>query len=383
MNKKEAQELLDKYAANLCTPEEKAVVARWYAKESAERPEPVVKDPDQAKSEIWAGLLQQEPGLIAGERTNKPKVWIAAAAVLFMLMAAGFYFNALERLPSPGADKQVTTDKLPGRNEAVLVLANGSRIVLDQAAKGTLATEGGTLVSKVAEGQLNYQAVKDSQSGNIAAKYNTISTPKGGQYRVVLPDGTIVWLNAASSLRFPVSFEAKQRNVELTGEAYFEVAANKAKPFSLTAGKTNIRVLGTHFNVMAYPDEASVNTTLLEGSVKVSTGKTEGILKPGQQGQALNGKIAVMEVDTEAAVAWKKGYFYFKDADISTVMRQVSRWYDVEVAYQGRVPEMTFSGKMYRNVDLLKMLEALSYFNVDYKLVDTRKEKGKRTILIN
>ncbi|SMD08493.1 FecR family protein [Pedobacter africanus] len=381
MNKKEAQELLDKYAANLCTPEEKAIVERWYAKESAAQPEPIVNDLDQTKAEIWTGL--QEPGLAAEERKPRFKLWIAAASLLFMLMGAGFYFYTLRPEPSFIAAGQTGADQLPGRNEAILVLADGSRIILGQAAKGTLATEGNTLISKVDEGQLNYKAsVKDSKTSNAIPKYNTISTPKGGQYRVVLPDGTIVWLNAASSIRFPTSFDAAQRNVELTGEAYFEVAVNRAKPFNVAAGKTNVRVLGTHFNVMAYPDEASVNTTLLEGSVKVSTDKTEGILRPGEQAQALNGKIAIKMVDPEEAVAWKKGYFYFKDADIRTVMRQVSRWYDVEVEYQGNVQKMAFSGKMYRNVDILKMLEALSYFNVDYKLVDTRKEKGKNTIVI-
>lgn len=382
MNKKEAQELFDKYAANLCTPEERAIVERWYAGELAARSVSDVKDLDNTKGEIWNGVVERA-GLSAETSRRKPKMWIAAAAVLFMLMSAGLYFYTHKPEPPATFVGEVNNSKLPGRNEAVLTLDDGSKIILDKAAKGTLASQGSTLISKLGDGQLNYHvSAKTGDRVGTATKYNTISTPKGGQYRVVLPDGTIVWLNAASSIRFPTSFEPTQRNVELTGEAYFEVAANKAKPFNVIAGKTNIRVLGTHFNVMAYPDEASVNTTLLEGSVKVMTGKTEGILKPGQQAQALNGKIALKAVDAEEAVAWKRGYFYFKDADIRTVMRQVSRWYDVEVEYQGNVPEMAFSGKMYRNVDVLKMLEALSYFNVDYKLVDTRKQKGKKTIVI-
>ena len=383
MNKKEAQELFDKYAANLCTPEERAIVERWYAGELAAKSVPEVNSLEDTKAEIWEGVAERA-GLSAETSRRKPKTWIAAAAVLFMLMSAGIYFYTLKPEPLVNATGQMAAGKLPGRNEAVLTLDDGSKISLDQAAKGTLVSQGSTLISKTGDGQLSYHtSAKAVPAAGTAAKYNTISTARGGQYRVVLPDGTTVWLNAASSIRFPATFEAAERNVELSGEAYFEVAPNKTKPFNVIAGKTNVRVLGTHFNVMAYPDESSVNTTLLEGSVKVSTGKTMNILRPGQQAKALKGAITVSPADTEEAIAWKKGYFYFNDADIRTVMRQISRWYDVDVAYHGNTSEMVFSGKMYRNVDILKMLEVLTYFNVNYKVVDSKHPKGKKTIVIN
>lgn len=382
MNRKEAQELFDRYTANLCTPEERAIVERWYAKESDLQQLPEVKDVSGAKNEIWDGVLEQA-GLAEPARKSPLRIWIGSAAAVFILMAAGFYFYISKFSPVPLDKQQTITDVMPGGNKAVLTLADGSTIILDQAKNGRLASEGNTSVSKTGNGQLKYDVLKNGPGTKTAVTYNTVSTPKGGQYHVILPDGTGVWLNAVSSIKFPTSFANKERNVEITGEAYFEVKANAASPFTVKAGETNVRVLGTHFNVMAYADEVSVNTTLLEGRVKVFAGENASTIMPGQQAVTAKGMIHVADVDVEEAVAWKRGYFYFKDADVKTVMRQISRWYDVDVEYKGTDSETAFSGKMYRNVNISKVLEMLSYFKIDYKIIDSRFHKGKKTIVIN
>ncbi|MBB5440933.1 ferric-dicitrate binding protein FerR (iron transport regulator) [Pedobacter sp. AK017] len=382
MNRKEAQELFDRYTANLCTPEERAIVERWYAKESDLQQLPEVKDVSGAKNEIWDGVLKQA-GLAEPARKSPLRIWISSAAAVFILMAAGFYFYISKFSPAPLGKQQTITDVMPGGDRAVLTLADGSTIILDQAKKGILASEGNTSVSKTGNGQLKYDVLKNGPGTKTAVTYNTVSTPKGGQYHVILPDGTGVWLNAVSSIKFPTSFANKERNVEITGEAYFEVKANAASPFIVKAGETNVRVLGTHFNVMAYADEVSVNTTLLEGRVKVFAGKNVSTIMPGQQAVTAKGMIHVANVDVEEAIAWKNGYFYFKDADVKTVMRQISRWYDVDVEYKGTDSETAFSGKMHRNVNISKVLEMLSYFKIDYKIIDSRFHKGKKTIVIN
>lgn len=383
MNRKEAQELFDRYAANLCTPEERAIVERWYAKESDLQQLPELDDVYGAKNEIWDGVLEQT-GLAEQTPKSPLRIWIGSAAAVFILLAAGLYFYVSRLVPAPIEEQQTIAGVVPGGNKAVLTLADGSTIVLDQAKNGRLASEGNTSINKTANGELKYETLKtDAEGTGITLAYNKISTPKGGQYHVILPDGTGVWLNALSSIKFATVFTGRERNVEITGEAYFEVKANAARPFIVKAGETSIRVLGTHFNVMAYGDEASINTTLLEGKVKVFSGKNAGILMPGQQAVTTTGKLDVVNVDVEEAIAWKKGYFYFKDTDMKTVMRQISRWYDVDVEYRGNGSETAFSGKLYRNVNIAKVLEMLSYFKIDYKITDSKLHKGKKTIVIN
>lgn len=382
MNRKEAQELFDRYVAGSCTLEERAVVERWYAKESAMQPLANVENLEEARYEMWEGVAQRAQFSV---KRKKPalRIWITSAAAVLILISLGFYFYRFKQDASLVGTRQDAVRMMPGSNKAVLTLADGSRVILDQTKEGTIANDGPMSIDKIGKGQLQYKATEtEKYTRNGSPRFNTISTPRGGQYHVVLSDGTGVWLNAASSIKFPIAFTGAERNVELIGEAYFEVIANASKPFNVKAGATNIRVLGTHFNVMAYNDEASVNTTLLEGKVMVLSGKATNMLSPGQQARALNGTIAVVPADTEEAVAWKKGYFYFKDADLKTVMRQISRWYDVDVDYRGDASQTVFSGKIYRNVAIGKMLEVLSYFNVDYKVVNSG-NKGRKTIVIN
>jgi transmembrane sensor len=380
MNRKEARELFDRYTADLCTPEERAMVERWYQKESAGQELPDVKNVRAVKEEIWTGALHQAglPG-----RKSPLKIWLPAAAAILIFLSAGFYFLVLKQQEIPAGPSYVKKDIAPGGNKAVLILADGSEIILDHAKNGRLVSQGNVSINKIGNGQLKYNIGKpELGAAGRSFALNTIATPRGGQYHVILPDGTRVWLNASSSIKFPMVFSARERNVEVTGEAYFEVVSNSARPFNVKAGETNIRVLGTHFNVMAYTDEQGVNTTLLEGKVKVSSGKIVNVMKPGQQALVLNGTINITTANVEEAVAWKNGYFYFKDSDIKTVMRQISRWYDVDVEYKGNVPETVFSGKMYRNVNISKVLEVLNYFKIEYNITDSKIHKGKKTILI-
>lgn len=381
MKNEEAQDLLNRYAGNNCTPEEKALVERWYLKESAGQTLPDTQaDFSLEKEEIWTGTLQKA-GLTQDKYRSGYKVWMASAAALLIFMSVGFYFFRLKQSQPVAISKKI--DVIPGGNKAILTLADGSEIILDQVANGRLAKQGNITINKASEGQLVYDASESNiNNDNARITYNTISTPRGGQYHVILPDGSKVWLNSASSINFPTAFNGNERNVTITGEAYFEVVTNTSKPFNVKANGTTVKVLGTHFNVMAYTDETLVKTTLLEGSVKVSSGKISNMIKPGEQAQITDENIKIINANLDEAIAWKKGYFYFKDTDIKTVMRQISRWYDVDVQYKGNVPETVFSGKMHKNVNASKVLEILSYFKVNFRIEEPLISSGKKTIVI-
>lgn len=283
----------------------------------------------------------------------------AVAAVILIIAGAGYWWLAGRSFQKELASvKPVNTVILPGGNKAVLTLSNGEEIVLDSAAEGTLAQQGQAKVMKLANGQLSY---KVSGSTAAATVYNTITTPRGGQYKLTLADGTHVWLNAASSLQYPAAFSGKERRVVLSGEGYFEVAKNASMPFHVQVSAMDVEVLGTHFNINSYTNEGAIRTTLLEGSVKVGAGKQVRMLKPGQQSSLdSNGAMKVQDhADVEAAVAWKEGMFQFKGADIETVLRQAERWYDVQFDYKGGIA-VRFSGQISRSANaeqLLKILE--------------------------
>jgi transmembrane sensor len=254
----------------------------------------------------------------------------------------------------------------PGGNRATLILSNGNSINLTGIKNGALASEKGVVINKNADGRITYGHGKgNAESANV---FNTVLTPRGGQYQLVLSDGTKVWLNSASSLKYPVTFTANKREVELSGEAYFEVAHNQHKPFMVVSNGQTVEVLGTHFNINAYQDEQATKTTLLEGSVKVLTHGVSSKIKPGEQVQQKSGKLTVSEADLEEAIAWKNGFFYFKDDNIKTIMRQLSRWYDVEIKYEGQIPEREFSGQMNKNIDASQLMHILSIEKIHYRL---------------
>ena len=286
------------------------------------------------------------------------RAWAAAIVLLVASSAAFWLLRRPATVKAPTLATQPAKDIAPGGNKAVLTLGDGTEISLDSAGNGMIAQQGHTSVIKSGNGQIHYDA---PQNGGQPV-FNKIATPRGGQYTITLPDGSRVWLNASSSLRYPASFNGVARTVELTGEAYFEVAKQAGQPFVVRVEEMEVKVLGTHFNVMAYADEAVVKTTLLEGAVEVKKSGVAKKLKPGQ-GSSLHRSSGVLEVlpdvNTEEAVAWKNGYLQFEGSDIRSAMRQIARWYDVDVVYKGNIPAH-FRGIIPRNVpvsQVLKMLE--------------------------
>lgn len=288
--------------------------------------------------------------------------WGWAAAVLILLGVSTIAIVLSSDRKSAKSEKDITKritppDILPGGDRAVLTLADGSIIVLDSAADGQLAMQGNTSIIKDANGKITYRLRNLSDNTVLL---NTMSTPKGGQYRLALPDGSIAWLNAASSITFPAAFIGKERSVTVSGEVFFEVAGNKEKPFIVKTSSQEIVVLGTQFNVDAYQDEPQSKTSLLEGSIKINN----QLLRPGQA--FIGGKIE--QTDVEQDIAWKKGIFNFSGMDLPAVMRQLSRWYDIEVKYEGTPPVKEFRGKMSRNLQLSQVLNLFKGLNLQFTL---------------
>ena len=325
-----------------------------------------------------------------------PRVAVAAAFVLVLASSYYLYFMTSSSMPERSAGVSLH-DVPPGSERAILTLADGREILLDSAGAGTLAKQGNTRILKLDKGALAYEATDQSTLRPHAEQYNTLATPHGGQFRVILPDGTQVWLNAASSLRYPAAFTGSRREVELTGEAYFEVATQSRHssaisgkiPFIVRVNGMEVEVLGTHFNINAYENEEHVTTTLLEGSVAVTAvsyaGTNNGkkkedrkLLKPGQQAQMDSPRMAgptgdreiriFSDVNTRAATGWKNGYFLFEHSSLAVVMRQLERWYDIEVVYQGAVPEQYFGGRIPRDLSLSKVTTILEQSGVQFKI---------------
>lgn len=300
--------------------------------------------------------------------------WIAAAAIIILIIGTAIYFgvNSNSKPAIANGESVVKSDVQPGGARALLTLADGSTVVLDSAAKGMISRQGSAKVIKLTDGQLAYSVAGTSDG---AVLYNTVSTPRGGQYQVTLPDGTKVWLNAASSLRFPTAFVGKERNVELDGEGYFEVEKNVNMPFIVKLKNASVQVLGTHFNIMAYNDEADIKTTLLEGRVKMkanTSNEAEKVLKPGDQAILNNNNLQVVQgADVEQAVAWKNGYFQFNKID-AQALRQISRWYDIDVVYDKAMKEKEYSGKIARSVKLSNVVEALKIIGTRCKVENNK-----------
>ncbi len=368
--------LIEKYQLGTATADEKRVLNEWYqsfddAQADLQTDENLTEEQlaHRIKLRLLATIRQgQEPKLITASR--RWKIPAVAAAILILLSASMYYVFFLksekqELVKTMPVKPSLKNDVAPGGNKAVLTLADGTTIILDNASNGTLSHQGNSKVQKLSNGLLAYTINGNQVTENDEAFYNTISTPRGGQYQVTLADGTKVWLNAASSIRFPVVFSGFERKVVITGEAYFEVAKNKAMPFKVLANNAEIEVLGTHFNVNAYDDEPSLKTTLLEGSVKISVpqsafGQTAKYLEPGQQAGILkSGKISVSnDADLEETMAWKNGRFQFESSDLNAILRQIARWYDVDIVYRGNV-NLHFTGQLTRNDYVSKVFEKL------------------------
>lgn len=312
------------------------------------------------------------------------RVAAAAAVLLGIAIAAWLWLRparpanntmvAQTHLPQP------VNDIAPGGNKAILTLADGSAITLDDSVTGVLAKQGGTQVIRLNNGPLAYNKTTENTGSQVL--YNTLATPRGGQYQLVLPDGTKVWMNASSSLRFPTAFNSHERVIELSGEAYFEVAPDATKPFRVAVAAAggnnpfNVEVLGTHFNVMAYGEENNFNATLLEGAVRISHGGSFNKLLPGQQARIdKNNEVKILQPDMDEVMAWKNGDFLFNSYDVEKIMHQLSRWYDVDIVYEGKIPGGHFSGIVSRNNNISQVLKILEAGGMHFSI------EGKKLIV--
>ncbi len=336
--------------------------------------------PAEGKERIIWEKIQKQLGdnvvvMHPGRRYGRIIAYAAAASVALILLVGYFYQNKTSQNRIQTQSMANTgQDVAPGGNKAVLTLADGTKILLDSANNGAISKQGNVTVTKLKDGKIEYDF--SSSSSNTTVSYNTVSTPRGGQYQLVLADGSKVWLNAESSVTFPTAFVGDDRKVSMTGEAYFEVAHDASKPFFVTANNTDVRVLGTHFNIKGYDGET--RTTLLEGSVAVESSGKKSRITPGQQAVTSNqnkGIVVLNDVNLDEVMAWKNGYFFFRHADVEMVMKQLSRWYDVDVIYQGDIPDRRFEGEMQRNLSLSQVLNLLSKNNIHFNIV------GKKIIV--
>lgn len=393
MLEKEVSTLIEKYKNGTLTDKEKAFLNTWYMKYAQEKassfdPEHLDANLDQ----IWAAV--EEDLLVHGFRVERFKavkkvsMWprIAAAASVFLVLGTGLYLFKTDPPKAKTIDQVAVADIKPGSNKAFLTLADGSRISLNDVANGQLASQTGITITKTKNGLLIY-TIADQKSAGSESEYNTIETPRGGQYQVNLPDGSKVWLNAQTRLKFPVTFaHRKQRKVELSGEAYFEISKVKADgfgmPFIVASRGQEVEVLGTHFNVSAYVDEDATKTTLLEGSVRVSRliNPQSAKLSPGQQVTVSPTTLSLKNVDTEQAVAWKNGQFMFNNVPLREVMKEVSRWYNVEVAYKGDFFGVVIGGSVSKFTNIKEVLDILELAGeVNFDIVGNKVIVSHRT----
>lgn len=372
MNNRQIDTLLDKLASGGYSPAEEQQGRAFIHRYHMEGPSGLTdEDFLEAETEMWTAI----------EKAGRPKVrrmplWkpaIAAAVAVIMFGAGLFYFNRAGE-----ADLQTgsyANDIAPGKQGATLTLANGKKIRLSDAVNGELAKEAGVVITKSAGGQLVYEIKERSKESNAI---NALSTAAGETYQVRLPDGSLVTLNAVSSLAYPANFTAlKQRRVKLSGEGYFEIAKDKHHPFVVESRGQEVEVLGTHFNIYAYPDEASTRTTLLEGSVRIAASALPGVvsgsgrnreditLKPGQQAEYENGRMTVNEVNAEGEVAWKEGYFRFNNESLEEVISRIARWYNIKVLYEDQsVKQKVILGSVSRYAELSKVIRVLERTDV-------------------
>ena len=374
MNREESEELLKRYNEGTASAEEIRVVEHWFVQRAAvAQKEPMDVDYMAIKQQMWHHIVAGvSPSKKQHRLFNSFNIAAAAAILVIALVSIGVYLDHKNIATPPN----VAGDIKPGKNRAVLTLADGRKINLTDTGNDTVANEAGLLITKNTEGQLVYQVV-GNRSNQETLQYNTIEAPSGGKWQVILPDGSKVFLNALSSLKYPLNFSTKERKVELKGEAYFEVFHNEKLPFRVLAKGQTVEVLGTHFNISAYADDQLVKTTLLTGSVKIAAGNNALILKPGEQSQVKLGHISLVEnVDLEDVMAWKNGYFKFNE-NLESIMAKVSRWYDVDISYEIQPDlEFKYKGEISRDRNLSELLNMLEFTgNVHFKI------EGRRVIV--
>jgi transmembrane sensor len=373
---KDIQRMIKKYVEGTATAEEITFVESYYAwKEHNAMADHAPNDQDTLREESFNNIKAQLSTPKSGSRTiTFLRLASIAAAVLIAATTSYIFLKQVHPEGRPTEDiAGKSLDIAPGSNTATLTLADGSRIRLDDKASGNVKELPGLVITKTRKGELIYTTTHHPGAEFSNAK-NTITTPRGGQYQVILPDGTHVWLNAASSLTYPQSFAGKTRSVRLEGEAYFEVAKVQAMPFNVFTGSQNVEVTGTHFNINAYMDEEAIETTLLEGGITVHHQGRSQRIKPGQRALVLSNSSAfqVDAVDTDAIVAWKNGVFDFNNASLSQVMNQLERWYDIKVNYSS-LPAKRYTGMVPRGANLSRVLNMLELTgNIRFKIENNR-----------
>ena len=378
------KELARKWQEGTINEAEKELFNQWYHSFDDTPIEAITTEkPAQLKTRLYNNIIQREEILLPRTWFSKNISYIYAAAAMTLIFSiAGYSFysrnNVQQKEQAARLAKNII---LPGSNKAVLTLADGSDVILDQTSNGILGSQGNVSIKKSMDGKVSYEAAQNNTYTGNAIAYNKIATPRGGQYQVDLADGTKVWLNAASTLKFPVTFSKAQRVVELTGEAYFEVnpepvAGNRKVriPFLVKTRNQLVEVLGTHFNVNAYDDEPDIKTTLLKGSVRVvqSAARQSVLLKPGQQ-SAVAGNIAVADVDASQAIEWQKGYFLFDNETVESMMRKISRWYNIEVEFKGNIRYRKFAGKISKFGNIVQILQVMEKTQVIHFEIEGRR----------
>lgn len=364
---KNAAEILARYMSQDVGPEEQDAIEQWFMKMPAperdallEQYGELVAALPELETQPDKPLLQRIRDVIRGQYrgTYRLRRWSAAAAAVLILAVAGIMLWK----DKDTADLAQMEKIPPGKQGAILTLADGREVLLDSLNDGLVAEQSGAN-AMLGNGQLHYR-YNGKTSNDIA--YNTMTTPKGRQFRLQLPDGTEVWLNAASSIRFPTAFTGKTRSVSVSGEVYFKVAAKAGQPFTVDArGKALVEVLGTRFNINTYEDAKTLNTTLLEGAIRVNS----VVLKPGQQAQIGQQLKVVDDANIEQAIAWTNGLFNFDNISLQEAMHQIERWYDIEVVYEDDdIPEIPFGGEIKRNLDLPDLLKLLESTNLTFSL---------------
>lgn len=354
MTRKEAQALIQRYVDGTCTAEEKVWVERW-CNEQFDQSDALISADLDAIGEIIAKRLP------VNRKRKINRSWLIAAAIVGVTTSLGIALY-LHKETIAIESQQVVRDIAPGGDQAYLTLNTGEVIQLTGVDQDSLSAQAGVLVSKSTEGELVYTVTEDASKLADPLAYNSVSTPKGGQFRVQLPDGTNVWLNAESSITYPTSFSSiAERIITLRGEAYFEVAPDAAKPFIVHTDKPeqDVYVLGTKFNINSYEDEGEVATTLVEGAVRVEAAGKQVLLKPDQQARLKPAGLGITNVNTEEALAWKSGYFMFDNEGIESIMRKIARWYDVEVVFQQTDSKQVFSGTVSRFTNVSTVLKIL------------------------
>lgn len=357
MKRTEAEELLNKYANGNCSDEELAILHTWYLKQVLYEPQISAEEVEMARQQVWNNLPIHEARVSKTVKLFPSKLIrrIAVAASIVLSVALGYYFIAKDSLTENNPivkHEQI----LPGGNKATLTLSDGTNIDLNKMTNGILRQDQNARIVKTKDGQIFYTP---NENNAKTVSWNMLSVPAGGYYSVTLSDGTLVWLNAKSSLKYPTEFNGESRMVELSGEGYFEVAHRKNQPFKVITNQQTVEVLGTHFNINAYDDEQNTTTTLLEGSVKINASGLQKILMPNQQVKLSNGKMAIASYNADNAIDWVNNDFIFDNEDLASIMRKISRWYNVEVSYPPHLGNLEFSGSISRSKNITQVLKIM------------------------